>query len=105
MKILCILLLAAGPALGQTFVPRGRDTLHFRPLFLRKVDSIRILRPDHMPCRIPDLASVERMPVRQLPNGRPIDHMPVDRGPVGGGIIFRTPGEGRPHGINPGGKP
>jgi hypothetical protein len=98
MKVLCILLLAAGPALGQTFVPAVRDSLHFRPLFLKQCDSVRIQRPDNMPCRILNLASAERMPVRQLPNGRPIDRMPVDRGPVDRRAIYWTPIEGRPEG-------
>jgi len=45
----------------------------------QKKDSVRILRPDHMPCLVADLSKVERMPVKQLdsrlvrpmPNGTP----------------------------------
>jgi hypothetical protein len=36
-------------------------------------ESVYFLRPDHMPCRYPDLAQVERMPVRLSANG---DRMP-----------------------------
>ena len=42
-------------------------------------DTIRIMRPDHMPCLVPNLAKVERMPmkpmdlrlIRPMPNGAP----------------------------------
>lgn len=45
------------------------------PIMKRELrrESVGFLRPDHMPCRYPDLALVERMPVRRSVNG---DRMP-----------------------------
>ena len=33
---------------------------------------VRMLKPDYMPCLVPDLAKVERMPVRRAANADPM---------------------------------
>jgi len=72
--LLCTTLLAAGLA-GNVFV-YGQD-------------SIRIMRPDHMPCLVADLSRVGRMPVKKLdsrlvrpmPNGTPDGRPRLDLAP------------------------
>jgi hypothetical protein len=41
----------------------------------RFVDSVPIMSPDRMPCRVPSMAGVERMPVKELHNRFPLDPM------------------------------
>jgi len=60
---------------------RGKDGHLHAPLppgvSLRtsRPDRIRILRPDNMACRIPDLARLERMPIRRMNNADPMNRL------------------------------
>jgi hypothetical protein len=77
MKAFFILLVAAVPALGQSrqfpsyklFV--GDSTVQV--WLIPRTDSIRVMSPDRMPCVVPNLAYMERMPIRRQRNG---DKMP-----------------------------
>ena len=48
-----------------------------RAFVLTGGDSVRVLRPDRMVCLVPDVAKVERMPVKRVYNG---DRMVVRMG-------------------------
>jgi len=60
---------------------RGKDGHLHAPLppgvTLRtsRPDPIRVLRPDNMPCRMTDLARLERMPVRRTNNADPMNRL------------------------------
>ncbi len=98
-KALCkkcvLLILSIGMATGEAVF--GRDGVPMRPwtplspwklespgklemlkgFLLRNqdIDSVRIMSPDRMPCRVPSMARVERMPVKKLLNRFPVDPM------------------------------
>ncbi|HEY4060523.1 MAG TPA: hypothetical protein VGM30_01410 [Puia sp.] len=45
--------------------------------------TVRILRPDNMPCRMTDLARLEKMPVRRAGNADRINRLsPPGNGPA-----------------------
>jgi len=73
-KIVAIALLVTGFA-GNVFV-YGQSRVR---------DSVRIMQPDRMPCRILSFEGVEKMPVAPMWKGRPADRMP------------NGAGDGRPH--------
>jgi hypothetical protein len=77
MKHVFVFLLLLGPVFSFARTVVGRDTLQL-PSVLKMVsdrDSPGYLQPDHMPCRYPQLALVERMPILlsvnadRMPNG------------------------------------
>jgi hypothetical protein len=85
MKKIHLLLPAAGFLLVSFFSVKVSGQVLIRPIqplrFTLDTMAIRLplqrsLPPDHMTCLIPDLARVEKMPVRHLSNDNPIDRMP-----------------------------
>jgi hypothetical protein len=72
--ILCLLfglVLAAGSASGQVIsVSPLSDSGGIS--FLIRNGYFRVMAPDRMPCLVPDLVRVERMPVRRTANADPM---------------------------------
>jgi len=68
---------------GKLFFPGKWDARNYRPFdpysemsITPMMDSVRILSPDKMRCRMADLSRLEKMPVMRLQNLRPRDPMP-----------------------------
>ncbi|HMH20974.1 MAG TPA: hypothetical protein VK563_04325 [Puia sp.] len=99
------------PVIPQAKTPKiaGRDSLRLAPLpllslrdqrllqlyhakegrsslDLRSGDSVRVMPPDRMICRVPGQGGLEKMPVRKLQNRRPVDPMPNAMPGVGGKV-------------------
>ena len=87
-NILAMTLLVTGLA-GNVFVYGQMPAPPTIQLKKASIDSIRILRPDHMPCLVTDLSKVEPMPVKKLdsrmvrpmPNGVPDGRPKVELAP------------------------
>jgi hypothetical protein len=75
MKALVLLLLAAGPL---ALCAQQRTDISKLIIQLRR-DSVRFLAPDGMPCRIPDMGKLERMPIQWKGNADPLWNPYFDR--------------------------
>jgi hypothetical protein len=73
-NILSMTLLVTGLA-GNVFVYGQMPAPPIVQLKKAAIDSIRIMQPDNMPCLVPSLAGVERMPVKKL-DSRLVRRMP-----------------------------
>jgi hypothetical protein len=75
--------LRARSAAGALIFTEGWDVRKRRPFdrypelgLTPMMDSVRILSPDKMRCKVADLSRLEKMPVVRLQNQRPRDPMP-----------------------------
>jgi hypothetical protein len=84
MKVLWLFLLVAGPFCvwgQQRAIPRGTDSSVHLQLLTGDRLLIRSMPPDGMPCVMPDMAKMERMPVDRrvnadrMPNGAPLTNV------------------------------
>lgn len=76
------LIVGAGTASAQAMgflVPP--DSLHI--LLTGPIGAIRTMSPDRMPCLVPDLARLERMPILRSRNGDPMPNGSGEKPPDG----------------------